>query len=46
MDRDNISKFGYFDEEGICYFDFVGFVGDILDIIFGSYDPYVDLGEG
>jgi hypothetical protein len=45
-DRDNVSKFDCFGEEGSCYFDFAGFVGDILDIIFGSYGPRVDLGEG
>jgi hypothetical protein len=46
MDRDNISKFGYFDEEGSYYFDFIDFIGGIIDKIFGSYDPYIDLDEG
>jgi hypothetical protein len=45
-DRGNVPKFGCFGEEGSCYFDFAGFVGGIIDKIFGSYGPRVDLGEG
>jgi hypothetical protein len=46
MDRDNISKFDYFDKKGFYYFDFMDFIDDILDKIFNSYDPYIDLDKG
>ena len=45
-DRGNIPKFRRFGEEGSCYFDFTGFIGGIIDIIFSSYGPRVDGGKG
>ena len=46
MNRDNISKFDYFDKEGSYYFDFMTFIIDIIDIIFDIYYPYINDDKG
>jgi hypothetical protein len=42
MNRDDISKFDYFDEEWSYYFDFTIFVGDIFDIILYMDYSYIN----
>ena len=46
MNRDDISKFDYFDEEGSYYFDFMIFIIDIIDIIFDIYYLYINDDKG
>ena len=33
INRDDISKFNYFDKKGIYYFDFIILINNIIDII-------------
>jgi hypothetical protein len=46
MNRGDISKLSYFDEEGSCYFDFTAFVDSIIDVILYTDYPCIDSGKG
>jgi hypothetical protein len=46
MNRDDISKFGYFGEEGSYYFDFTTLIDDIIDVILYTDCPYIDDDKG
>ena len=46
INRDDISKFDYFDEEESYYFDFMTFIIDIIDIIFDIYYLYINDNKG
>jgi hypothetical protein len=46
INRDDISKFDYFDEEGSYYFDFMIFINDIIDIILYMDYPYINDDKG
>jgi hypothetical protein len=46
MNRDDISKLSYFDEEGSYYFDFTAFIDSIIDIILYTDYPYIDDDKG
>ena len=46
MNRDDISKFDYFDEEGIYYFNFIILINDIIDIILYMDYSYIDDNKG
>ena len=46
MNRDDISKFDYFDEEESYYFDFIILIDNIIDIILYMDYLYIDNNKG
>jgi hypothetical protein len=46
MNRDDISKFDYFDKKGSYYFDFMIFINDIIDIVLYMNYLYINDNKG
>ena len=46
MNRDDISKFDYFDKKESYYFDFITLIDNIIDIILYMDYPYINDDKG